>query len=52
MFYGEKKVKTREWSKLILFYFKIGLLGHTLEQINKKKYWCVVIPLGSHSVYT
>ena len=55
-YFGEEKMKTRgikRMVKLDFFFSKIALFGHVL---GKKKsthsfFWCMVIPLGPHSVY-
>ena len=53
-FGGEEELKTREdkrIAKLELF-FKTALSGHILKKVNAFTFWCMVIPLDSHLVYT
>ena len=42
--------KTREWSNLNLS--KFPFLGIYLKKIHTLTFWCMVIPLGPHSVHT
>ena len=57
-FNGEDKTKTREDNRTVILDLfppkKMTLLGiYTLKKkINTFIFWCVVIPLGPHSVYT
>ena len=48
-------MKTRENKRMVkldFFFFKIVVLGHMLKKIITYIFWCMVIPLGPHSVYT
>ena len=50
-----RKEKTREWSNLIsflFFSFQNYHLGKYIKKFNTFTFWCMVIPLGPHSVYT
>ena len=54
---GEEKLKTREDKRMIkldffYFFFKTILFGHVLRKIITFTFWCMVIPLGSHSAST
>ena len=50
---GGEKMKTREDKRMVkLGFFKIALFGHILQKFSTFIYWCMVIPLGPHSVYT
>ena len=34
------------------FLFKTAFFGHTLKIIQQIHFWCTIVPLGPHSVYT
>ena len=48
----EDEDKTRQENSQTWFSFKIAFFGHILEKINTFIFWCMVIPLGPHLVYT
>ena len=55
--FGEEKIKTREDKRmvnhdLIWLFFKTAFFGHILKKISTFTFWCMVIPLGPHSIYT
>ena len=47
-------MKTREDKRMVIleFLFKTALFGHMFKKINTFTFWCMVIPLGLHLVYT
>ena len=57
-FKGEEKTKAREDKRMvklgfILFFQKCPFWTHILyKKINVFTFWCMVIPLGPHSIYT
>ena len=52
IFFGEETMTTREWSNLILFSFKIMPLLDIYSKNNIVTFWCMLILLGPHSIYT
>ena len=52
-FWGrEDEEKMREKNGQILIFSQILLFGHILKKINTFTFWCMIISLGPHSVYT
>ena len=51
--FGKEKMKTREDKRLVQKKKKKNLFGHILKiKFNTSTFWCIIIPLGPHSVYT
>ena len=46
--FEEEKIKTREDKRMAVLEF----FGHVLKKISTFTFWCMVIPLGPHSIYT
>ena len=54
MFLGEEKMKTREDKRKVNLEFFLFQNYLYCEYIRKSAltFWCMVVPLGPHSVYT
>ena len=54
LFWGEEKMKTREDKRMVKldFFSQNCLFGAYIKNINTFTFWCMVIPLGPHLVYT
>ncbi len=42
----------KEWSSSIFFFFQICPFWTYIKKFNTFTFWCVVIPLSPHSIYT
>ena len=54
IFWGEEKNegKRRQKNGQTLIISKTAFFGHILKKISTIIFWCMVIPLDPHSVYT
>ena len=50
--FNKKWRQVKPKKRLFYFIFKIALFGHMLKKISTFTFWCMVMLLGSHSVYT
>ena len=55
IFFGEKTTKIgedKEWSNLIIIFQNCPLWTYNKNKMNISTFWCMVIPLDPHSLYT